>query len=455
MIMLDAVADILKRRQSQGWLVGGSVRDRMLGRSSPDLDIVVADDAAAVAKQVAAALRVPWFELSERHVAYRVLGAGGRIDVAAVRGNSILDDLAERDFTVNAMAVPVEAGSWESSLEEESLLDPFGGAAHLREKRLVAVSEHIFADDSLRLMRAPRFCHTLGFELADDLASSIRDQAPDLTDAATERVVIEVCLTLAVGRSAAAVELWHELGLLRALLPGKGPRESDGARGPGAGGMGTGELSQMLSLLTALDDLLERPGKWFPDTGDLLARRWEEPVDGMIERPVALRLAGLLHGLTTGESQSMGRRLKLSRPMLSFLTTLSRPLVTLVPALTAPTREAVLFLWGSAPWEPEAIAVAAAATACAGRDGDQHLSPEEGRLGAVRRLMSLWGERVLEGVPQPPLNGETLMGELDLESGPAVGKALREVRLAWESGETTTAGEAMAVARRALSPERG
>ncbi len=105
--MLGAVADILRLRGTEGWLVGGSVRDRMLGRFSPDLDVVVADDAAAVAKQVAGTLRSPWFALSERYPTYRVLGGDGHVDVAAVRGGGILADLAQRDFTVNAMAVPL------------------------------------------------------------------------------------------------------------------------------------------------------------------------------------------------------------------------------------------------------------------------------------------------------------------------------------------------------------
>jgi poly(A) polymerase len=107
--MLGAVAEILKHRASEGWLVGGSVRDRMLGRYSPDLDVVVADDALVVARQVAGALHAPWFALSERYPTYRVLGSDGHVDVAAIRGGSILADLAQRDFTVNAMAVPIQS----------------------------------------------------------------------------------------------------------------------------------------------------------------------------------------------------------------------------------------------------------------------------------------------------------------------------------------------------------
>ena len=87
--MLRVVAETLQHRGTQGWLVGGTVRDRELGRFSPDLDVVVADDPKPVAAQVAARLRRPWFALSKHFDAYRVLGEGGHIDIAALRGGGL------------------------------------------------------------------------------------------------------------------------------------------------------------------------------------------------------------------------------------------------------------------------------------------------------------------------------------------------------------------------------
>jgi poly(A) polymerase len=321
MTMLGAVADILKRRGSEGWLVGGGVRDRMLGRYSPDLDVAVADDAEAVARELAAALRAPWFALSERHPTYRVLGADGYVDVAAVRGGGILADLAQRDFTVNAMALPVASVATLAETTRggrppadytagDGLLDPFGGAADLREGRLVAVSECIFTDDPLRLMRAPRFCHTLGLRLDEELARRIREQAPQLSGAAPERMVTEMCLTLVAGRAAAAVRLWEDLGLLAVALP-----EMVGAGAPGGGVPET--LSRTLTLLERLDDVLERPAQWFPETAGLLTERLAAPVDGAVSKPVALRLAGLTHGLAVEQVSAAGRRLRLSSAMIS------------------------------------------------------------------------------------------------------------------------------------------
>jgi hypothetical protein len=439
--MLGAVADILRYRRSEGWLVGGSVRDRQLGRYSPDLDVAVADDAAAIAKEVATALRAPWFALSERHPTYRVLGPAGCVDVAGVRGGSIVADLSQRDFTVNAMAV---------SLTGEELLDPFGGSAHLREGRLVAVSKQIFSDDPLRLMRAPRFCHTLGLRLDEALARSIREEAPGLVDAAAERVVTEMSLTLAAGRAAEAVRLWHDLGLLAVVLPEVSAADGSPADGSVAGGLGS-----ILGLLERLDDLLDRPAVWFPVTAGLLSERLAKPVDGALDRPVALRLAGLAHGLTVEESQNVGRRLRLSGAMDSLLGTVSRHFsagpgrddrdgsaglfADLLPEGAAATRAAVLFLWAAAPWEPEVILLAAAA---AGNEGD---STEP-----ARRMMCSYAERASGRNPRLPLDGEMLMRELGLESGPLVGRALREARLAWEAGEVFSFSEVLAVAQKAV-----
>ncbi len=433
--MLNAVAEILTRRRSAGWLVGGSVRDRMMGRSSPDLDVAVADNAAAVAREVAGALHAPWFALSERHPAFRVLGPEGYVDVAAVRGGGIEADLALRDFTVNAMAVPVAmpAAVPVATPSEDGLIDPFDGAAHLRERRLVAVSEHIFSDDPLRLMRAPRFCHMLGLRLDTGLAARIREEAAALSRAAAERVVTEMCLTLAAGRAAEAAGLWEELGLLAVVLPELPP----------AGATAVGVRAD---LLDRLDEMLERPAEWFPEAAGLLAARLAESVDGTVTRPVALRLAALLHRLGAQEVRAVTRRLKLSGAMTSLLEAMARSatgpmaraagLAGLLPADASVTRAAVLFLWDVAPWEPEVIMLAGAAE-------------PEGE--AARHLLVLHARRAGEGVPFP-LDGEMLMRELGLESGPLLGRVLREARLAWEAGEVAEVDEVLAVARRVATP---
>ena len=417
MMPLQVVADILRRRQAQGWLVGGSVRDRELGRPSPDLDIVVTGDAAAVAREIARRLDVPWFVLSDRHPAYRVMADKGRIDVAPVKGEDILADLGERDFTVNAMAVPIG---------ETEVLDPFGGLSHLRERRLVAVSERVFRDDPLRMMRAARFRHVLGLEMEPALAAAVRGQAPLLAGTAVERIVAEMALTLAVGRSVEAVRLWHDLGLLAQFLPEVTMDD---------------RFEASSAALETLDAILDRPADWFPRAAEALAGRLAQPLDGSLARPVALRIAAMMLRTRLDEAVRAGRRLKLSADMVSLAATLVRraQVGSGLPS-AARGREAVLFLWEAAPWEPEVILLDAAKAT--------------GGLDTLRGLLDLWQARASGEEPPAPVDGVSLMRELGLESGPLLGKVLREARLAWEAGEATDLDQVLAVARAELTAVR-
>lgn len=428
--MLQTVADILRSRGIQGWLVGGSVRDRELGRPSPDLDLVVAADPASVAEKIARAAGAPWFTLSERHGAYRVMGPEGHVDVAAVRGAGILHDLAQRDFTVNAMAAPVgEAG--------DGLIDPYGGLAHLRSRRLVAVSEHIFADDPLRLMRAARFSHALGLTLDSALTAAVRAQAPLLVQAAPERVTAEIVLTLAAGRSGDAARLWDDLGLLGVMLVGS----TEPPDGP------TSSLSPDPCGLDRLEAILAEPAAWFPEAAEALAVRLAQPVDGAVDLPVALRLAGLVHQTAPRQAAAVGRRMRLSGAMNSLLARAARMCDdrgTSPPApvsLARPGRAAILYLWAAAPWEPEVILLTAAAQADA--------------AAAARSLMALWARRTVARLPALPVDGEVLMQELGLGPGPRLGEALRAARLAWEAGEAMDVEQVLAAARGAITRPRG
>jgi poly(A) polymerase len=440
--LLAALAAELSSGGEQGWLVGGSVRDRALGRDSPDIDVVVTGDAAAVSRRVARSMAAPWFTLSEEYRAYRVVGRAAHLDIAAVRGGDILTDLAQRDFTVNAMAIPVGG---EEGRGAGPLIDPFNGLNDLQHRRLAAVSDRVFRDDPLRLMRAARFGHVLDLDLDLRLREAVQRQAGEIFQAAPERIAAEMVLTLSAGRAGDAARLWSKLGLLEAVMPElKGDAEAD----------------FLFRRLDRLEDVLaDLPGR-FADAAPLLQRRLSEPADGATERPVALRLAGLMQGLAPAQAVAVGRRLRLSTALVSLVEIAARiigrrdrPLFTEDPAdgpraayddagRDRPGSAAILFLWGAQPWEAEIVLLAAAdATA----RGDQQASQEAGRL------MSIWAEREQGGVPRLPFDGVALMQELDLPPGPRLGTALRAARLAWEAGDAKTYAQAVAVGRQALS----
>jgi Poly A polymerase head domain/Probable RNA and SrmB- binding site of polymerase A len=166
----------------EAWFVGGAVRDELLGRRVVDVDVVSRDPEAAARAYAKRAGGFP-FALSEQHSSWRVvLDRGHTVDFTPVHG-SIESDLARRDFTVNAIAVPVAGGE---------PVDPSGGREDIQLRLLRAVSETIFEDDPLRLLRAVRLEEQLGFRLAPLTEELVRAQAGLVAKAAGERVLAEL-----------------------------------------------------------------------------------------------------------------------------------------------------------------------------------------------------------------------------------------------------------------------
>jgi tRNA nucleotidyltransferase/poly(A) polymerase len=166
----------------EAWFVGGAVRDQLLGRPLVDLDVACREPERAAQRFARSSGGAP-FALSERWGAWRVALADGRtIDFTLLRG-SIEDDLATRDFTVNAIAEPVF---------DRNPVDPFGGVADLRAGVLRAVSPRIFDDDPLRLLRAVRLEEELGFRLDAETEELVRARAGLVGEPAGERILAEL-----------------------------------------------------------------------------------------------------------------------------------------------------------------------------------------------------------------------------------------------------------------------
>jgi poly(A) polymerase len=124
---------------SRSWIVGGALRDELLGREVTDIDIAVERDPQQAARELAAELRGPVFQLSEAFGAWRVVDRReGRVyDFAPLQGDTIEDDLARRDFSVNAMARPLEQGSAAAApTAGGELIDPLGGRADIEARTL-------------------------------------------------------------------------------------------------------------------------------------------------------------------------------------------------------------------------------------------------------------------------------------------------------------------------------
>ncbi|HEY4977285.1 MAG TPA: hypothetical protein VII05_08075 [Gaiellaceae bacterium] len=198
--LLDLIREVLAG--GDVYLVGGAVRDELLGRELVDLDIVCSDPKKAARLFAKKSGGAP-FPLSERHGAWRVTFVGGEcVDFTPLRG-TLAEDLMLRDFTVNAIAEPLAGGE---------VVDPFDGRRDLSERRLRVVSERVFDDDPLRLLRAVRFEQELGLRLDQKSEELVRSHAELASAPAGERILAELEKLAWPG-----YERLDELGLLTPL----------------------------------------------------------------------------------------------------------------------------------------------------------------------------------------------------------------------------------------------
>lgn len=200
--------------QEPVYLVGGAVRDLLLGRPRADLDLVVEGDAAALAERLGGAGSV-----HERFGTVKVDVEGHQVDIASARtetypepgalpvvgpATGIEEDLARRDFTVNAMAIPLQASP--------CLLDPFGGEKDLAAGLLRVLHDRSFVDDPTRAIRAARYASRFGFALEPDTEELIR--RTDLTTVSADRRRAELERLAAEAGACEGFQLLAEWGIV-------------------------------------------------------------------------------------------------------------------------------------------------------------------------------------------------------------------------------------------------
>jgi tRNA nucleotidyltransferase (CCA-adding enzyme) len=215
--------DLIRRsaRELPVYVVGGAVRDLLLGRDRADLDVVVEGDATALAEALGgesvshdrfatAKVALPDLELdlaTARAESYPLPGA-----LPEVREATLAEDLARRDFTINAMAIPLH--------RDPELIDPHGGRADLERGLIRVLHPGSFTDDPTRALRAARYAARFGFALQPETERLAR--ASDLSTVSEDRAEAELVRLAAEPRARAGFELLDEWGLIT-LPDGAGP----------------------------------------------------------------------------------------------------------------------------------------------------------------------------------------------------------------------------------------
>jgi len=221
--LISALVKLAQKEGDQLYLVGGFIRDTLLGRSSKDVDFV-SQRASGLAKSLARKTGTRLVLIDRKFGTIRLIPAAGlnelsdsyQVDLSPLRGSSIVADLNQRDFTVNALAVDLSAWQADGTFD---LLDPLGGLTNLRAGRLQFCSPHSLEDDPLRILRAYRLAATHDFTLKGYTQNRIREMRHGLNRIAMERIRDELVLILSTTNSLPILRVMDDDNVLKLLLP--------------------------------------------------------------------------------------------------------------------------------------------------------------------------------------------------------------------------------------------
>jgi poly(A) polymerase len=461
---------------SPSWIVGGALRDELLGREVTDIDIAVEGDPEAAARELAAEVRGPVFRLSETFGAWRVVErSSGRVyDFAPLQGATIEEDLRKRDFTVNAMArlagapggaggaamfSPQAPGAAMLSGEAGDLIDPLGGRADLEARSLRVIGPEAYESDPLRPLRLARFAAELGFAPEPETERLTAAAAARVPEASGERVFAELRRLVLAPGAVRGLALADRLGLLHAVLP---------------------ELSNLHDVeqshfhhkdvyghtLEVLERLVELESEATGELREVL----DEPLADELTRGEALRFGALLHDIgkpathdvregrvtflghdRLGEEmvRQVCRRLRTSERLSRFLQAVTRHhlvLGFLVQERPLDRRAVYRYLRRTSP-----VVVEVTLLSCADRLATRGKNAEraiDAHLELAKELMPAALEWRRTGPPRLPLRGDELARELDIEPGPELGRLLAELQEAAYAGKIASRDEVIHLARR-------
>ena len=445
------------------YLVGGAVRDGLLGRADldADLDLIVPEGALEISKELANRLGVAYYPVdAERQVGRLVWPDQTHIDIATFRGGSLLADLGLRDFTINAIALQLDAAA-------PKLLDPLSGQADMAQAVIRATNEFALRDDPLRTLRAVRFAARFGFTITPQTQAWVKAYAAGLNRVSVERLRDEMLKLLQADQPGQAIGQLKALDVLPHLIPSVVDMVGVEQSAPHYLPVFEHTLRVMdnVPLLVFQDeDALTNAGLDFlaPIRSELEAY-FQYELPGNLSRLSLMPLAALLHDIGKPHTFSrgsdgrirfwnhpqvgaeIGQRLMedwhFSSQATRFVTVLvrhhMRPL--LLSHQRSVSRRAIhRFLVATAEAAP-AIAVFALL---------DHLgiyAPGTGQAEWQRltEVVLRVCQAYFRPKPEPLLSGHDIMVHLEISAGPMVGRILRELKEAQATGQVNDQAEAL------------
>jgi poly(A) polymerase len=443
------------------WVAGGAVRDAALGRDVTDLDLAVAGDPGPVAKALGRGLGEHAFELSAEFGTWRVVAPsrGWQVDVTVLRGPTIEGDLAARDFTVGAVAVPLAGGE---------AVDPFDGLADLERGVLRAVGPKSFEEDPLRLLRAARLAAQLNLEIDADTVALAHEGAARAAEPAGERQLAELRQLLGGPDPLRGLRLLDELHLTAVVLP-----ELEATKGVGQGPNHHLDVhGHTLEVLEHTLDIEANLTRFVgEDRAEEAAAMLAEPLADEMDRATALRFGALLHDIAKPQTRAerdgfvgfkghdiegattigeiMGR-LRASRKLTRYLQALTLHHLRLgfmIKDAPLPPRRVHEYLRATEPVTVD-VTLLTVADRLAARGAGPIAAPEmvEKHLTLAREMVAAALDWRREGPPEPLLRGDEIASELGIE-GPEIGAKLAELEAAQYAGEVADRDAALGLLR--------
>ena len=484
--LLTRVSHILTEQGVKAYLTGGFVRDILLGRDTADIDIAVAADALEVAPKVAKVLGGKYVLLDEVNRIGRVVLdsaaalAGGKweLDFSTFKG-SIEQDLARRDFTIDAMAIDLE--EFIHQPQSPVLIDPFKGGDDLNRGVLRAVTEAAFPSDPVRLLRATRLSAELGFRIDKETETLIRRYSHLLASVAAERVREELLRLLAIPRGGQILAYLDELGLLTAIIPELA--QAKGVEQPRVHFWDV--LDHSIQTVGAVDFLL-RQGAWeYAGEEVLAAVPWSAELKQHFDREVSsgstrgslLKLAALLHDIAKPQTKAIdegGRtrflghgkegaviaagileRLRFSTKEVKLVEVLVRYHLrpTQMSQDELPSRRAIYRYFRDTGEAGIDILFLSLADHLATKGQHLDLTQWQEHARMAEYVLARHFEEESLMVSPKLIDGHDLIDSFGLSPGPKIGEVLEAVREAQVAGEVTAREEALAyVAHLLASP---
>ena len=483
--LLASVHEALPSEQ-EIYLVGGAVRDALLGRESHDLDFSVPTDGIKLARRIANKLKGAFYPLDNERDTGRVVlihedGTRTIMDFATYRGVDIEADLRDRDFTINAIAY---------NLQTEAIIDTLNGANDLRAKRIRACTPESLTNDPVRVLRAVRLAAELGFQIDANTRQNMKQAADELRGASPERLRDELFRILEGPQPGTAIRALEMLGVLPHILPELPALKGVEQPTPHVYDVWTHTLSAMNQLEDILAALA--PGYDPESTGDLFTGllvlrlgRYREQFAAHLANSLnadrsaraLLFFAALYHDVakpackTTDEDGRIhfwdhdvqgaemaamrANALHLSNDEIHRLRLIIRHHMRvhfhsnrMEKDHKEPSRRAIYRFFRDVGEAGVDLVLLALADTRATRGHTLTQETWAATLNICRTLLENYWEKPTETVYPPRLlDGNELMTEFDLKPGPRVGEVLEAIREAQATGKIHSREEALAFAR--------